>query len=91
MVLWIRTILQNLGFKVSEAPTPMYEYIQPTIVSFKENHLTSRVTHISFPIHYVHAQYLLLTIDSIKFKNTIQPADIGTKIYTYPLFKRHYS
>ena len=62
----------------SDDPTPIYEYRQTTIDILKANHILSRDKNIDVPIHYVHEQYVLHTIDPIKFKNTIQPADIGT-------------
>ena len=54
MVQWIRPILQNLGFQVSDAPTPIYEDIQPTIDIIKSNDLAIRFKHIFVPIQYVH-------------------------------------
>ena len=81
----------NLVLKISYAPTPIYEYIQPTIDIIKANHLTSRVKHFDVPINYVREKDFLLTIDTVKFKTTIQPADIGTKISTGPLTERHHS
>ena len=68
MVQWIRPILQNLGFQVSYAPNPKYEYSQPTFVIIKGKHLTIRVKHIFVPMNYVHNQYVLLAIDHIKLK-----------------------
>ena len=46
---------------------------------------------MSVTIRYVHEKYLLLTIDPVKLKTTIQPADIVTKSSTGPLLKHHYS
>ena len=57
----------------------MYENIQPTIDIIKANHLTSRVNHIYVPIDYFHEKYVLLTIDTVKLKLNIHPANIGTK------------
>ena len=65
MVQYLLPILQNLGLQVSDAPTPIYEDNQPTIDTIKTNHPTSRVKHIFVPIHYVHEQYVLLTINAI--------------------------
>ena len=48
MVQCLRPILQNIGFQVSDAPTPKYENIQPTIDIIKPNLLTSRVKHIEY-------------------------------------------
>ena len=39
----------------------------------------------------VHGKYLLLTLDPVKLKTTIQQAYIGTKISTVPLLKCQYS
>ena len=89
MVQWILPILQNLGFQVSNAPTTIYEYNQPTIDIIKENHLTNWVKHITVPIHYVHTKYIVLNIYSVKLKITIYPADIGTKISTGLLVECH--
>ena len=91
MVQWLQPILQNLGFQVFNSPTTIYEDIQPNIEVIRENRLTIQVKHIAAPIHYVHEKYALLTIYTNKFKTTIQPADIGNKISTYPLLERHYS
>ena len=91
MIQWLRPILKNLGFQVSDAPNPIYEEIQPTIGIIKTNHITSIVKHIDVSIHYVHDKYVLLTIDPVKIKPTIQPEDIGTKISTGPLPECHYS
>ena len=90
MVQWLWTILQNLGFQVSDAPTPIYEDSQPTIDIIKEKHPTSRVKRIAVTIQYVHAQNVLLNIDNVKLKNTLQPLVVDTKRSTGPLLKRHY-
>ena len=68
MVQWIRTILKNLGFQVSNSPTLIYEDIQPTIDIMKANQPTSRLKYIGVPINFVHGKYVLLTIDPIKLK-----------------------
>ena len=68
MVQWLRTVLQNLGFQVFDAPTPIYEENQPDIVIIKETHLISRVKHIAVPIHYLQEKYVLLTIYPFKLK-----------------------
>ena len=86
MIQWLRPILQNLGFQVSDAPNPIYEEIQPTIGIIKTKHITSIVKHIDVFIQYVHDQYVLLKIDHMKFKTTIQPEYIGTKFSTVTLF-----
>ena len=62
-----------MGFQVSYDPTTIYEDIQPTSDIIKANYITSRVKHIAVPIHYVHEQYIILTIDLGKLKTTIQP------------------
>ena len=50
MVQWLRRILQNIGFQVSDAPTPVYEDSQATIDIIKSNHITSRfLKNISSP------------------------------------------
>ena len=54
---------KNLGFRLSDDSTPIYKDSQPKIDITKENHLTIWFKHISVPIHYVHDQYTLLTID----------------------------
>ena len=89
MFQWLLPLLQNLGFRVYDAPTPIYEDIQPTIDIIKANHITGIVKHIYFPINYLHEQYFLLTIDHVKLKTTIHPADICNKSSTVPLLKRH--
>ena len=91
MVQWIRPILQKLVFEVSHDKTLIYEESQPTIDVIKTNHPKIIVKHIAVPIHYVHEQYVLLTIYTVKLKTNIQPADIGTKSSTGPLFKKHSS
>ena len=88
MVQWIRPILQNLGFQVSHAPTPIYDYIKLTIDIIKANHITSVVRHIDDQMYYVYEQYSLLNIDPVKLKTIIQPVDIGTKSSTGSLLKR---
>ena len=90
-VQWLLTILKNLGFQVSDAPTSIYEYSQPTIYIIRENHLTIRVNHIDVPIHDVHEKYVLLNIYPVRLKTTIQTADIGTTSFTGPLLEYHYS
>ena len=90
MVQWLRPILQNLGFWVFNGPTPIYEYRQPSIDVIKSHHITGIVKHIYVTINYVHEKYILLNIDAVKFKNTIQPEYIGTKISTGPLLERHH-
>ena len=87
--LWL--ILQNLGFQVSNAKTPIYKYSQPTIDIIKSNHLTSQIKHISVPIHSVYEQYTILTMYPAKLKPTIHLVDIGTKSSTDPLLEHHYS
>ena len=91
MVQWLQPILKNLGFQVSDAPTPIYEDSQPTIVIIKANHLIIRVKQVSVPICYIHEKYVPITIDTVKLKTNIQPEDIGTKISTGPLLECHYS
>ena len=66
MVQWLRLVLQNIGFQVLDAPTPIYEWSQPKIDIIKSNHLTSIVKHISVPIHYFREKYVLITIDIVK-------------------------
>ena len=90
MVQCIKTILQNPGFRVSGAPTPIYEDSPPSIDIINKNHLTGQVKNIYVSTNDVHEQYVLLNIDPFKFKTTIQPADIGTKRFTSPLPKSHY-
>ena len=85
MVHWLKPILQNLGFQVSDASTPIYEDRQPTMDIIKANHLTPKLKNISVPIHCVHGKYILPTIDLVKLKITIQQEDIGTKISTCQL------
>ena len=85
------SIPKNLGFQVSDDPTPIYEDIQPKIDVINSKRLIIRVKHIDVPIHYVHDQYVLLNIDPFKSKTIIQPTDIEPKISTGPLLKRHYS
>ena len=89
MVQWHQPILKSLGFQFYDAPTPIYEDIQPTIDIIERIHFTIRVNHIAVPIQYVQGKYFLLTIDNVKSKTTIQKADIGNKISTVPLLKRH--
>ena len=91
MVQCLRPILQNLGLQVSGAPTPIYDYSSPNIDYIKANHITIRVKHIHGHIHYFYERYVLLTIDPIKLKATIQPEGIGNKISTGPLLERQYS
>ena len=67
MIQWIRLILQNLGFQVSGAPTPIHEYSQPAIDIIEATHLTIRVIQISVPIHHVCEKYVLLTIYPVKY------------------------
>ena len=91
MVQWIQPILQNLGLKVFDDPTLVYKCSQPTIDIIKANNLTSRVKHISVPIHYFHDKCAVLTIYSVELKTTIHPKDTGTKISSGPLIDRHQS
>ena len=69
----------------------MYENSQPNIDIIKEKNLTSIVKHIDVPIHYVLKKYVLLTIDPVKFRNTIHTEDTGTKSSTGPILERQYS
>ena len=71
MVQWLQHIPQNHGFQVSDDPTPLYKYRQPTIDIIISNHLTIRVKHIYVLIHYVHEEYAILNIDPVKLKPTI--------------------
>ena len=91
MVQFLRSILKNLEFKVSNTPTSIYKDIQSTIDIIKENYLKCCFENIAVPIHYVYNQYYLLTIDSVKFKTTIQTEYIGTKSSIGPLLERHYA
>ena len=91
MIQWLRLILQNLAFQVSNAPTPIYEDSQPNIDIINSNHLTCIFKHISVLINYAHEESVLLSIDPVKLKPTIQPSDIGTKSSTVPLLKQSYS
>ena len=68
MVQWLQPILTNVCFQAFNAPTPMYEDIQPTIDITKENHITIRFKHITVTIHYVYEQYFLLNIDPVSLK-----------------------
>ena len=72
MVQCLRPILQNLGLQVSGAPTPIYDYSSPNIDNIKANHITIRVKHIHGHINYFYERYVLLTVDPIKLKATIQ-------------------
>ena len=74
-----QTQTTNLVSQVYNAPTPIYEYSQPTIYIIKANYLTIKVKHIDVPISYVHDQYFLLTVDPVKIKTIIHPEDISTK------------
>ena len=91
MVQWIWPILQNIVFWVYDAQNPFYEDIQPTIEIKRSNHLAIRVKHIDVPIHYVLKKYVLLTIDPVKFRNTIHTEDTGTKSFTGLILERQYS
>ena len=53
-VQWLRPILQNLGFQVSNYQNTIYDYSQPTIDIIRVNHITSRFKNISVPINDVH-------------------------------------
>ena len=79
LVQWLCHILKNLQFKISDAPTLIYKYSQPTIDIIKSNNLTIQVNHINDPIHYLHEHYAILIINPIKMKTAIRPADIGNK------------
>ena len=68
MVQCLRPILQKLGFQVSNASNPIYEYIQPKIDIIKSNHLTSWVNNIDVYIHYSLDKYNLLTVYPDKLK-----------------------
>ena len=59
---------KQIIFQVYDAPTPIYEYTQPTIDNINANNLTSRVKKIAFPIHYVHDNYVLLIVYPVKLK-----------------------
>ena len=58
MVQWFRPIVQNLGFKVSDATKNIYEEIQYHIDIIEANNTTSRVKNIDVYIYYVHEQYV---------------------------------
>ena len=73
MFQWLQTILQNLGFQVSDSPSTIYKDREPTIGIKQYTYLTSRVKLIVIPIHYVNKKYVSLTIDPIKLKTIIQP------------------
>ena len=90
-VQWLWPILKNLGFQVSDAPTPIYNNIQPRTDNIKKNHLTIRDNHIVATILYVHDKYDLLNIYPVKLRTIIQPEDIGNKRSTGPLIYCHYS
>ena len=60
------THTENLGFQVSDAPTPVYEDIQTTIVIIKSNYLIIRVQHIVVTVNFLHEQYAILTIYTAK-------------------------
>ena len=88
---WLQHILLKLGVQVSYDPTPIYEDIHTTIYIIKATHLISRVTQIYIPFHHFCEQYVLLTIDTNKFKTTIQTEYIITKSSTDTLLECHYS
>ena len=72
MVQWLQSVLQNLGFQVSDAPTPIYEDSKPKINILKANHLTSRVKYTDAPVNYSQEKYVLLNIDPVKLKTTLR-------------------
>ena len=91
MVQWIRIILQNLIFIVSDTLIPIYDDGQPNIDIIKANHFMSRVKCIYVTMNYVHEEYYLISIVIFKMNTTIQPDYIGTKISTILFLERHYS
>ena len=89
MVQWLQTIFKTLGLQVSNAPTPIYEDIQPIIYILESNHIIGIVKHIPVPIHSVHEKYVLPTIDYVELKTTICPAYICTKSSAGSLLECH--
>ena len=67
---------------VSNNTKPTHNDSKPILYTMLYNHLTSRVNQIKVSIHYVHEQYLLLTIYPFKLNITIQPDDTRNKIST---------
>ena len=64
---------------------PIYKDIQPTLDIIGSNHITGRVKYITVPIHYIQDEYVMITIDPVNMKTTIQPSNIGTKGSNTPL------
>ena len=75
---------------VTDAPTPIYKDKQTEIDIVRDNHIPGCVNHIASPVHYFQWQHVLISIDPVNMKTTIQPAGICTKRYNLPLLEHHY-
>ncbi len=87
-VLWLRMLLEELGFKQHE-PSIIFQDNKSTIDIATNNKVNSRTKHIDVRHHFIKDNIQTKHIRLVKQPTGKMIADLFTKNLPYPLFAQH--